>query len=198
MIVESEEDRLAKEDGITGNIRAHEDDYFRKRDLELIENLRIADAAAREQRVLEQETGLHDPEMLRELAVLGFTPDTISLLPLIPVLQVAWAKSGISSAERALIVGLARSRGIAAGSPADHQLALWLDVRPTDDTFHKATRLIHAMLEAPEHRVEVSAHDLIEYCDKIAHASGGILGIGVVSPEERAALAEISSALKAR
>jgi hypothetical protein len=189
---------LAKEDGITGNIRAHEDDYFRKKDRELIENLRNADAAARQRHVLEEETGLHDPEMLRELAALGFTPDTISLLPLIPVLQVAWAKSGISTAERALIVSLARSRGIAAGGPADRQLALWLDVKPSEDTFHKATRLIHAILEAPEHRVDISAHDLIDYCDRIAHASGGIFGIGVVSPEERAALTEISSALKAR
>jgi hypothetical protein len=189
---------LAKEDGITGNIRAHEDDYFRKKDLELIENLRHAEAAARQRSALEQETGLHDPEMLRELAVLGFTPDTISLLPLIPVLQVAWAKSGISTPERALIVSLARSRGIAPDSPADHQLGLWLDVRPSEDTFHKATRLIRAMLEAPDHRVDVSAHDLIDYCDKIAHASGGLFGIGAVSPEERAALEEISSTLKAR
>ena len=198
MIVESEEDRLPNEDGITGNIRAHEDDYFRKKDLELIENLRNAEAAARERSALEQETGLHDPEMLRELAVLGFTPDTISLLPLIPVLQVAWATSGISTAERALIVSLARSRGIAEDSPADRQLGLWLDVKPSDDTFHRATRLIRAMLEAPEHRVAVSAHDLIDYCDKIAHASGGLFGIGAVSPEERAALEEISSTLKAR
>ena len=38
----------------------------------------------------------------------------------------------------------------------------------------------------------------IDYCDKIAHSSGGLFGIGAVSPEERAALAEISSALKAR
>jgi hypothetical protein len=198
MIVESEEERLAKEDGITGNIRAHEDDYFRKKDLELIENLRNAEAAARQRNALEQETGLHDPEMLRELAALGFTPETIPLLPLIPVLQVAWAEAGISTAERALILGLARTRGIAEGSPADRQLALWLDIRPSEDTFHKATRLIRAMLEAPEHRVDLSAHDLIDYCDKIAHASGGLFGIGAVSPEERAALKEISSALKAR
>jgi hypothetical protein len=189
---------LPNEDGITGNIRAHEDDYFRKKDLELIENLRLAEAAARQRSVLEQETGLHDPQMLQELAALGFTPETVPLLPLIPVLQVAWAEAGISAAERALIVGLARSRGIAESSPADRQLGLWLDVKPSQETFHKATRLIRAILDAPEHRVDVSANDLIDYCDKIAHASGGLFGIGAVSPEERATLKEISSVLKAR
>lgn len=198
MNVDRQEERLTNEDGIPGHIRAHEDDYFRKKDRELIENLRNADAAAKAQLALEQETGLHDPEMLRELALLGFTPDTISLLPLVPVLQVAWAKAGISIAERALIVNLARSRGIAAGGHADHQLAHWLDIRPSDETFHKATRLIGAMLEAPEQRVDVTADDLIDCCDRIAHASGGIFGIGAVSPAERVVLEEISTTLKTR
>jgi tellurite resistance protein len=39
---------------------------------------------------------------------------------------------------------------------------------------------------------------LFEYCDWIAHASGGIFGIGRVSPEERAALEEIAAAVKKR
>jgi hypothetical protein len=189
---------LINKDGITEHIRAHEEEYFRKKDRELIENLRRADAVARERQALEQETGIHDPDMLRDLAVLGFTPDTIALLPLMPVLQVAWAKAGVSTAERKLILDLARSRGIAAGGPAHHQLIEWLDSKPSEDTFHKATRLIGAIIEAPEHRVHVDAHELIDYCDKIAHASGGLFGIGKVSHEERAVLQEIAQGLKGR
>jgi hypothetical protein len=189
---------LTNDGGIPGHIRALEDDYFRKKDRELIDTLRSADAAAKAQLALEQQTGLHDTGMLGELADLGFTPDTISLLPLVPVLQVAWAKSGISTAERTLIINLARSRGIAAGSDADRQLASWLSIRPSEETFQKATRLIGAMLDAPEHRVDVSVDDLINYCDKIAHASGGIFGIGAVSPEERIVLEEIATTLRAR
>ena len=184
--------------GLTDHIRAQEDEYFRKKDRELVEMLRKADAEARAREALEEETGLHDPGMLRELDLLGFTPDTISLLPLVPVLQVAWAKAGVSSAERAMILKLARARGVVDGSPADHVLKLWLEVKPSNDTFHKATRLIGAMLESPDHTVHVSADELLEYCEKIAHASGGIFGIGVVSAEERAAIQEIAAALKAR
>ena len=189
---------MINKDGITEHIRAQEEEYFRKKDRELIENLRQADAVAKERLALEQETGIHDPEMLRDLALLGFHPDTIALLPLVPVLQVAWAKAGVSTPERRLIVNLARSRGIAPGSPADHQLAEWLDAKPSEDTFHKATRLISAMIAAPEHRVEITAHDLIEYCDQIAHASGGLFGIGTVSHEERAVLEEITEGLRRR
>jgi hypothetical protein len=193
-----QEEILINPDGITDNIRAQEDDYFRKKDRELIENLRKADAVVRERRALEQETGIHDPGMLSELADLGFTPQTIALLPLVPVLQVAWAKAGISTPERTLILNLARSRGVQPGSQADLQLADWLESKPSDETFHKATRLIRAMLDAPDHRVEVKVDDLIDYCDRIAHASGGLFGIGAVSPAERIALAEISEALKSR
>ena len=190
---------MADSDGITDHIRAREDEHFRKKDRELIEKLRRADAEARARRALEQETGLHDPAMLAELSLLGFTPETIALLPLIPVLQVAWAEGGVTAAERALIVNLARSRGITAGSASDHQLAAWLDHRPSEDTFHKATRLIAAIIDSPEGKtVHVTTDELIGYCDKIAHASDGIFGIRRVSHEERAALEEIAAIIKHR
>jgi hypothetical protein len=41
-----------------------------------------------------------------------------------------------------------------------------------------------------------SGKELVEQCDAIAHASGGIFGIGRVSAEERAALEEIAAAVK--
>ena len=190
---------MTESDGITDNIRAREDEHFRKKDRELIEKLRRADADAKARRALEQETGLHDPALLAELSLLGFTPDTIALLPLIPVLQVAWAEAGVSAAERALIVSLARSRGITEASAADRQLKEWLDYRPSEETFHKATRLIAAIVGSPDGgAVHVTADELIAYCDKIAHASGGIFGIGSVSAEERAALQEIAAAIKRR
>ena len=190
---------MVHEDGITDHIRAREEEHFRRKDRELINKLRQADAAARATRALERQTSLHDPTMLEELRLLGFTPETIALLPLVPVLQVAWARAGISAAERTMIVDLARTRGVAAGSAADQQLTDWLDHRPSDDTFHKATRLIRAIIDAPDGgTLHLKANELIDLCDRIAHASGGIFGIGRVSHEEREALAEIAAAIKKR
>src|SRR5688572_2230293 len=69
--------------------RSLEDDYFRKRDQELIEKLRQATAVEEARQKLDdareemgKKTGLADPALLRELQELGFTPDTVSLLPL--------------------------------------------------------------------------------------------------------------------
>ena len=123
---------MAERDGLTDQARKREEDYFRKRDRELIERMKQAAAAEQTRRELKAKTGLHDPELLNDLQELGFTPDTIQLLPIVPILQVAWAEGGVSAAERKLIVQLARARGIAAGSAADRQLNEWLNGgRPT-------------------------------------------------------------------
>jgi hypothetical protein len=73
----------------------------------------------------------------------------------------------------------------------------WLEHRPSDDTFHRATRLIRAIIDAPDGgALHLRADELIALCNRIAHASGGIFGIGRVSPEERVALAEIVATIK--
>ena len=187
---------MSNSDGITDDVRHREEEYFRKRDRELIERMREAATRAESRKELESASGIHDPALLQDLEALGFTPETIGLLPLVPVLQVAWAEGGVSTAERTMIVNLARARGITAGSAADHQLTNWLDHRPSGDTFDKAGRLISAMLESSGGTT--SADDLIKYCEQIAAASGGVFGIGKVSAEERAALEQIASQLKKR
>jgi hypothetical protein len=179
--------------------RALEEDYFRKKDRQLIEKMRAAAAAEQARKELGRKTGLDDPELLQELQNLGFTPDTVSLLPLVPIIQVAWAEGGITNAERELILRLARSRGVEPGSPADDQLTAWLTARPTEAAFTHARRLIRAMLDsASEHARDVNESDLVKYCEDIAAASGGILGFGRISVEERTLLSSIAADLKAR
>jgi hypothetical protein len=179
--------------------RASEDDYFRQKDKELIEKMRQAAAAEREKSELTARTGLSDPALIAELGALGFTPDTISVLPLVPVVQMAWAEGGITPAERELLISLARARGIAAGSAADELLGDWMTRRPSDEAFARATRLIRAMLDTgATGEGTMSADDVIKYSESIAAASGGLFGIGKISSEERATLNEIVSALKAR
>ena len=141
--------------------------------------MRKAAAADRAQGELSAKTGLHYPAMIAELDALGFTPETISVLP--------------------LVLKLARERGIAEGSAADRQLSDWMARQPSADVFARATRLIRAMLDSGSGEAgTMSADDLIKYSESIAAASGGILGIGKVSSEERETLANIVAALKAR
>jgi len=184
-------------EGITDDVRKREEEYFRQQDRELIERMRKAAQAEQARKDLQNATGLNDPALLADLEALGFTPHTIALLPLVPLLQVAWAEGGVSAAERTMITNLARSRGIEAGSPADQQLTDWLDRQPAAETFTKAQRLISAILDQPAGgEMHLDADDLLKRCEEIAAASGGLFGIGAVSAEERAALQQLARQLK--
>jgi hypothetical protein len=187
---------MPNDDAIRERGRSLEDDYFRKKDRELVEKMRRAAAAEETRKDLSSKTGLHDPELLQELQALGFTPETVSLLPLVPVVQMAWAEGGVTDAERTLLIQLARSRGIMEGGVADRMLAEWLDRRPSPQVFDRAMRLVRAMLAAPPDERALSADELVKYCENIASASGGIFGINKISAEERALLARIAGELK--
>jgi len=177
--------------------RTHEDAYFQKKDRELIERIRQQAKAEQELRELGERVGVTDPEVSRELAELGFTLETVKLLPLIPILEMAWAEGGVTPAERKLLVDLARARGIEDGSAADRQLAEWLDRRPEDSVFRRAGRLISALF-ASGGRFELTPDDLLKHCEAIADASGGLFGFGRVSSEERATLQRITSEITGR
>jgi hypothetical protein len=188
---------MADKDILAERGRSLEDEYFRNKDKELLEKMRRAAATTETRGAMGKTTGLTDPEMLQDLEALGFTPETVGLLPLVPVVQMAWAEGGVTPAERSLIVTLARARGIQEGGAADRQLSDWLDHRPGEHVFTHATRLIRAMLAAPGHG-DMTADDLVKHCESIAAASGGILGINRVSAEERQLLATLAAGLKGR
>ena len=190
---------MAEYDAFSERKKAHEEDYFRKKDRELIEKMKEAAAADRAKRELGAKTGIAEPAVLQELHELGFTPETVVLLPLVPVVQMAWAEGGVTPAERKLLVELARSRGIAEGGAADRQLSDWMTASPSTDVFTKASRLIRAMLEAgSEESDRLTAEDVIRQAETIASASGGMFGIGKVSAEERAILTRLATELKTR
>lgn len=191
---------MADKDAFAERGRSLEEEYFRRKDRELIERMKQAAAGEQSRREMGARTGLTDPDMLRELEELGFTPDTVSLLPLVPVLQVAWAEGGVTNAERAMLVRLARARGIGSGSTADGQLQEWMTRQPDDAVFARAGRLIRAMLDSGQGQEQgsLTADELVKYCEDIAAASGGILGLGRISGEEREILNSIASELKTR
>ena len=197
-MLENRETSMTDKDIFAERGRALEEEYFRKKDKELIEKMRRAAMAAETRAEMGKQTGLTDPEMLQDLETLGFTPETVVLLPLVPVVQMSWAEGGVTPVERRLVVKLARARGIDEGGAADRQLSDWLDRRPAEQVFTHATRLIRALLAVPDHG-DLRADDLVKYCESIADASGGMLGIiGRVSAEERQILATLVAGLKTR
>jgi hypothetical protein len=179
--------------------RSLEEDFFRRRDRELVEKIRKAAEAEASRQGLGQKTGLDDPALLAELQELGFTPDTVVLLPIVPAVQMAWAEGGVTRDEAELLLALARARGVTDGSPAHTQLQNWIATRPDDEVFARAGRLIAAVLASGgETAANLTAADLVANAERIASASGGLFGLGRVSVEEKNLLAQIKADLDAR
>ena len=176
--------------------RALEDEYFHRQERELMEKLRQRGLEDATRRGMSERTGVADEEILRDLQALGYTPETVMLLHLVPLLQMAWAEGSVSDSERDLILEAARARGVDKDSAADRQLAAWLTDRPSEELFEKTLRAIAAILQLrPLEERDASEKDLVTRLTAIASASGGILGFGKVSPQEQEVLARITQAM---
>ena len=188
---------MADKDSLSDRRRALEEDYFRKQDQELIERLRRQADMQRGRESMARTIGIEDEQVLQELEQRGFTAATVSLLPLMPLLEVAWAEGNVSDAERKMIVEFARLHGIAPDSQADQQLADWLEVSPGPDVFTSALRVTRAMLAAlPPDQRKLRHDSLLSYCTSLAQASGGIFGFGAIKKEEEEALRRVTEALE--
>lgn len=177
--------------------RGHEEPHFQRLERELVEKLRRRAEEDRHLRRLAEYTGIADQDILNDLRTLGYTPETLMLLHLAPLVQVAWADGDVSERERELIIETARLRGIDQDSAAGRQLEEWLTWRPSNEAFDTALRVIVVMLQGhPTAERETVERNLLSYCAAIAEASGGILGIGKVSAGERQLLARIASELE--
>ena len=180
-----------------GAKRKQEEEFFRQREAELIEKMR--DKARREglRARMAEKIGVQDQEALEILMSMGFDKETVMVLPLMPLLMVAWADGAISRKEREGILSVAAARGVLPGTPAHAQLAAWLEVSPGEELFAKALTVIRALLvDLPEVQRDSWEGDLSQACRAIAEASGGILGFGKVSTEEEAALAAVASEIQ--
>ena len=172
---------------------ALENEYFHRKDRELIERLREEGRKESERQDLEDRLGTHDTAFLKALQTAGFTPDNLALLHLVPLVEVAWAEGDVTRRERELILALAARRGVTTDRPAHAQLVGWLDDRPDDAFFETTYEAIRKMLALED---ETSRHaaqlDLESWSTKIAEATGGILGMIPISKDERECLRRIA------
>ncbi len=125
------------------------------------------------------------------------------LLPLVPLVKVAWAEGRITKRERELIFRKAQNLGIAPGTNSFQRLSDWLELHPTDEFYLESLELLREDLtKMPEEERDLLHLDLISDCVNIAEASGGTrryeAGGPRVCEEEFAAVKRISEKINVR
>jgi hypothetical protein len=174
-----------------------EDEYFRKRDRELISQMHDTARSEEERRRMGTALGISDETSLLELQKVGYNVDTIQLLHLVPFIAVAWAEGRVSHSERDLIMQAAELRGVTYESLAYRQLESWLNRRPSDEFFSVSFRAIRAVFATLRPMAqEVATRTLLDYCTAVARATSELYGLGPkISRQERELIDRITEAL---
>jgi hypothetical protein len=185
---------MPKKDAFTEREHSLEEAYFRKRDHELLDQIHRQKALETERRQMAEVIGVHDQDLLGALQDLGFHLNTVQLLHIVPLVQVAWAQDGISEIERERILRFAHIRGVEPGSKAYEQLHQWLTTKPPEAFFENTLRAIGlVMATLPPAEREASQKDLINYCIQIASSVGRrLLGLPETTKEEREVIKHIA------
>ena len=96
------------------------------------------------------------------------------LLPLVPLVQTAWAEGRITRRERHLVFEAAARQGIQPDTTAHLRLSEWLVLEPTGEFYDSALNVLQQRwkpLDADEKSRR--RFDLLSDCTRIAEASGG-------------------------
>jgi hypothetical protein len=181
--------------------RGEEAQYFRKLDEKLLAKMRERAALQEVGQALADKLRVDSPELVKRVLELGLDRDTGTAILLAPLVQVAWAEGSVSARERAVVLELAASRGVEAGSGAHAQLVAWLDRRPSDALFETALEVMKAGLAVlSDEEREERIRQIVEGCKRVAEATGGLaklLGMdsGIVG-QEAAVLDAIGAKLR--
>ena len=179
---------MAETRSSAGRARTKEEEYFLRAESELLEKVRARAAKEAERRALGEYHGVQDEEILKAFEEAGYDRETVQILHLVPILQVAWVDGEISKAERDEILKIAAARNVVEGTPAHAKLLSWLDAPPAPEFFERTMEIISRLLELfPEEKRLSLQGDVMTASLAVASASGGFLGFGSkVSVDEKA------------
>ena len=177
--------------------RTQEEEYFRQREHALLSRMHQRAALEAELEGIRSATGVADADVAKAVRELGYQPETVPLVYLAPLVQVAWADGRLTAREREYIEAAARARGIEAGSAAHEQLVQWLDAAPPDECFRGTLQVLRRLLYAlPAVERATREREVLVSCHGVAGASRGLLGLGPrLSAAERSLLETIEAEL---
>jgi hypothetical protein len=171
-----------------------EEQFFKNLDNQLLERLRSQSDVQQSAQSIMKVTGIQNEAVATKLAALDITVETLAAFNLVPLVAVAWANDSVDSDEKYVVQQAAQAAKLDEGSLS--LLGAWLERRPGPelmDAWCDYTRALVANLNEPE-RLTLREH-VLEKATAVARSSGGLLGLGAVSGNERATLERIQAAL---
>lgn len=174
--------------------RSLEDAFFLSNDRQLLEHRAKLHKMQTTREALAEVSGIRDQDVLDQLVRLGVTPETLAAVAVVPLVEVAWANGHVDDKERAVVLEHARTLGVSPGTVEHGLIEHWLNRRPDDALLVAWQHYIEALcVRLDSAQREHLKKELLGGVQAAASASGGILGIGAVSREEKEAIAKLEA-----
>ena len=137
MVHESSEDRR----------KARESAYFHNQDKELLRRLAEAEAMKRRRDELVNQTGIEDQELLDRMLDWQIEPETLEVLLLVPLVEIAWANGRVDERQRKAVLVAARQKGLQEDSPGDQLLRNWLTTKPPGELLDTWKKYVNTLAQ---------------------------------------------------
>ncbi len=173
-----------------------EETFFAKENERLLRELREKAKLDEKRKALRAAVKVKDPAIIEHLLELGVGPESVLAVTLVPLAAVSWADGHLDDKERKAVLSAASERGIQPGSANYTMLEVWLKEKPSQqlmDAWKKYARGIWEQL-TEEERILMRV-SIVGRAREIAEAAGGVLGVGSISPKEKALLEELERVL---
>lgn len=177
--------------------RTLEERFYHQREAAQLEAMRAKAERERSTAELAEATGFQDEKLVEALVALGVTVDTLAALSIVPMVHVAWIDRTLTKAERDAVLGQAHASGIREGTAAYALMQGWLERAPDAALFDAWKAYHHELAKHLDPAARKALRDeLVPRAERVARASGGLLGIGSISTEEQAVLDEVQAVLE--
>ena len=174
-----------------------EEEYFRTKDVALVQKLKTVFDAKTSEAEIRAATGITSQAVLDRLAALQMHGAVLAAFKLLPLVEIAWADGSVDAREAKAIIDSAIRSGVPREGPAIEQLEEWIKRGPAEDgraVWKMYAEELRKTLSADE--LATFRDDLLGYAKAVAEASGGVLGmVFQISPSEQRVIDDISKRL---
>ncbi len=177
------------DDGLRKRGRGLEEGHFAKLDRERIERIRSEWQHEEERRSLVRESGLGE-DSVDFLLDVGILAETLPALDWIRLVEVAWSDGDLDIQEMERLLTAAEEDCVNLGHPAHHLLLTWTETRSSPALFDAWKQ--HVALKG---RTHAQRKQILNRVDKVARASGGLLGLKAISDAKTEVLERVKEIL---
>jgi len=167
---------------LTQNQRAQLENYFTEMSVE---------------EALKRASGSANDEIIKTLASEGVRPQTMFVVSIVPLIEVAWADDEVQDAEREALLTGSAEHGFHPEQIKYQAVEAWLKTRPTPELFSTWVDYISALDEHlfARERKQLMAL-LVDRTQAIAKAAGGFLGLRSICERETRVIEKLQDAFR--